>query len=70
MNINEITRESWILSQFPLWGTWLNEEIEEEIREVEALEEEEEIREVIRKSLLRNLPIRKSRIRSRLLLLN
>ena len=27
-NINEITRESWILSAFPEWGTWLNEEIE------------------------------------------
>ncbi len=27
--INEITRESWILSTFPEWGTWLNEEIEE-----------------------------------------
>ena len=30
MNVNEITRESWLLSQFPLWGTWLNEEIENE----------------------------------------
>jgi L-ascorbate 6-phosphate lactonase len=28
--IDEITRESWILSNFPEWGTWLNEEIEEE----------------------------------------
>ncbi len=28
--IDEITRESWILSTFPEWGTWLNEEIEEE----------------------------------------
>lgn len=28
--VSEITRESWILSQFPLWGTWLNEEIEQE----------------------------------------
>ena len=27
-NINEVTRESWILSTFPEWGTWLNEEIE------------------------------------------
>ena len=27
-NVNEITRESWILSTFPEWGTWLNEEIE------------------------------------------
>ena len=31
MNINEITRESWILGAFPEWGTWLNEEIEDEI---------------------------------------
>ncbi|MDR0569241.1 MAG: L-ascorbate 6-phosphate lactonase [Spirochaetaceae bacterium] len=29
-NIAEITRESWILGAFPEWGTWLNEEIEEE----------------------------------------
>ena len=29
--VNEITRESWILSTFPEWGTWLNEEIEEEV---------------------------------------
>ncbi|MGL4561690.1 MAG: L-ascorbate 6-phosphate lactonase [Brevinema sp.] len=28
--IDEITRESWILSTFPEWGTWLNEEIEHE----------------------------------------
>ena len=28
--IEEITRESWILSTFPEWGTWLNEEIEQE----------------------------------------
>lgn len=28
--IDEITRESWILSTFPEWGTWLNEEIEME----------------------------------------
>src|SRR5210317_1848984 len=28
--IDEITRESWILTNFPEWGTWLNEEIEEE----------------------------------------
>lgn len=28
--VNEITRESWILSTFPEWGTWLNEEIQEE----------------------------------------
>lgn len=28
--VNEITRESWILSTFPEWGTWLNEEIEKE----------------------------------------
>jgi L-ascorbate 6-phosphate lactonase len=29
--IDEITRESWILSSFPEWGTWLNEEIEQEV---------------------------------------
>ncbi|MBD1558821.1 L-ascorbate 6-phosphate lactonase [Vibrio sp. S9_S30] len=29
-NVNEITRESWILNTFPEWGTWLNEEIEQE----------------------------------------
>ena len=28
--VQDITRESWILSTFPEWGTWLNEEIEEE----------------------------------------
>lgn len=31
--LDEITRESWILSTFPEWGTWLNEEIEEEVVE-------------------------------------
>ncbi|HEO4075737.1 TPA: L-ascorbate 6-phosphate lactonase [Streptococcus agalactiae] len=30
-NVKDITRESWILSTFPEWGTWLNEEIEEEV---------------------------------------
>jgi len=29
--VNEISRESWILSSFPEWGTWLNEEIEQEV---------------------------------------
>jgi L-ascorbate 6-phosphate lactonase len=28
--IETITRESWILSTFPEWGSWLNEEIEQE----------------------------------------
>ena len=28
--VDEITRESWILGTFPEWGTWLNEEIEQE----------------------------------------
>ncbi len=28
--IDQVTRESWILSNFPEWGTWLNEEIEQE----------------------------------------
>lgn len=31
--IDEITRESWLLNTFPEWGTWLNEEIEQEIVE-------------------------------------
>ena len=29
--IDEITKESWVLSTFPQWGTWLNEEIEREV---------------------------------------
>ena len=29
--VHEITRESWVLSNFPEWGTWLNEEIEQEV---------------------------------------
>lgn len=29
--IDEITREKWILGAFPEWGTWLNEEIDNEI---------------------------------------
>lgn len=29
--VDEITRESWILNTFPEWGTWLNEEIEQEV---------------------------------------
>ncbi|WP_346353946.1 L-ascorbate 6-phosphate lactonase [Azotosporobacter soli] len=29
--IDEITRESWVLNTFPEWGTWLNEEIENEV---------------------------------------
>ena len=29
--VDEISRESWILSTFPEWGTWLNEEIEQEV---------------------------------------
>jgi L-ascorbate 6-phosphate lactonase len=28
--VDSITRKSWILSTFPEWGTWLNEEIEQE----------------------------------------
>ena len=26
--VDEITRDSWIMSTFPEWGNWLNEEIE------------------------------------------
>lgn len=29
--IDEITRDSWIRGAFPEWGTWLNEEIEQEV---------------------------------------
>lgn len=29
--IDQITRDAWILSTFPEWGTWLNEEIEAEV---------------------------------------
>ncbi len=29
-NIKDITRESWVLGAFPEWGTWLNEEIDNE----------------------------------------
>jgi len=29
--VNDVTRESWVLSTFPQWGTWLNEEIAERI---------------------------------------
>lgn len=29
--IDEASREAWILESFPEWGTWLNEEIEEEV---------------------------------------
>jgi L-ascorbate 6-phosphate lactonase len=29
--LDDITKESWILSTFPEWGTWLNEEIEQEV---------------------------------------
>lgn len=28
--VDEITRDSWIMSTFPEWGNWLNEEIENE----------------------------------------
>ena len=28
-NVNDVTREKWVLSTFPEWGTWLNEEIAE-----------------------------------------
>lgn len=29
--ISKVTRESWILANFPEWGNWLNEEIEQEV---------------------------------------
>lgn len=30
-NVKDITREKWILGAFPEWGTWLNEEIDNEV---------------------------------------
>ncbi|WP_250638156.1 L-ascorbate 6-phosphate lactonase [Paenibacillus larvae] len=33
VNVNDITREKWILSTFPEWGTWLNEGIDETVVE-------------------------------------
>ena len=34
MNITEVTKESWLRSTFPEWGTYLNEEIEmEQVKE-------------------------------------
>ena len=32
--IDEMNREKWILSSFPEWGTWLNEEIDEEVARI------------------------------------
>ncbi|MCF7931276.1 MAG: L-ascorbate 6-phosphate lactonase [Acholeplasmataceae bacterium] len=29
--VDEITKDSWLRSTFPEWGTWLNEEIDEEV---------------------------------------
>lgn len=31
--IDTLTREQWIMNTFPEWGTWLNEEIENEVVE-------------------------------------
>ena len=29
--VEELTREKWVLGAFPEWGTWLNEEIDNEV---------------------------------------
>lgn len=29
--VEELTREKWVMGAFPEWGTWLNEEIDEEV---------------------------------------
>lgn len=29
--VDELTREKWIMGAFPEWGTWLNEEIDEQV---------------------------------------
>ena len=31
MNIKDIDKDTWLRAVFPQWGTWLNEEIEEEV---------------------------------------
>ena len=38
--VDEITRETWILSTFPEWGTGLHEEIEEEVVEKVMLQKQ------------------------------
>ncbi|PRX35539.1 L-ascorbate 6-phosphate lactonase [Orenia metallireducens] len=30
-DVKEITKEKWLMDNFPEWGTWLNEEIEQEV---------------------------------------
>lgn len=32
-NVKDMNREKWVLSSFPEWGTWLNEEIDQEVVE-------------------------------------
>ena len=29
--VKDLTRESWVMGAFPEWGTWLNEEIDNEV---------------------------------------
>ena len=38
--VDEITRDSWIMSTFPEWGTWLNEEIENAVKTIKQKTEE------------------------------
>ena len=37
LNINDIDRNRWLQDNFPEWGTWLNEEIEQENLNVNEL---------------------------------
>ncbi|MBE9924271.1 L-ascorbate 6-phosphate lactonase, partial [Enterococcus casseliflavus] len=30
-HVNDVSKESWLLNTFPEWGTYLNEEIENEL---------------------------------------
>ena len=31
--IDEVSREKWIMDTFPEWGTWLNEDMENDVVE-------------------------------------
>ena len=51
--VNTITRESWILSTFPEWGSWLNEEIEQEQHHQQANQEQRPQRPQLRQPTVR-----------------
>ena len=49
--ISEMTRESWIESTFPEWGTWLVEDIENEVVVCSENAEEVKDRETVTQTL-------------------